>query len=95
MLRKINLGNSGHGYKNKCKLFCIPSEECHTVDEIMVHFNGKLQHCVFSLAKFHKWGSKVWGSAGQSCFLYIFDVCQGAENPDQAKSDVGVTDTLS
>ena len=33
----------------------------------------------------------MWGRAGQSGFLYDFDVCQGAENPLKEKSDVGIT----
>uniref|UniRef100_A0A8C6UI16 PiggyBac transposable element-derived protein domain-containing protein n=1 Tax=Neogobius melanostomus TaxID=47308 RepID=A0A8C6UI16_9GOBI len=39
----------------------------------------------------HKWGFKMWGRAGQSGYLYDFDVCQGRENPDKEKSDVGAT----
>lgn len=42
-------------------------------------------------AKPHKWGFKMWGRAGQSGYLYDFDVCQGPENPDKERSDVGVT----
>lgn len=42
-------------------------------------------------AKPHKWVFKMLGRAGQSGFLYDFDVCQGAQNPDREKSEVGVT----
>lgn len=45
-------------------------------------------------AKPHKWGVKMWGDSGQSGFLYDFDVCQGAENPDKEKSKVGVTEEV-
>uniref|UniRef100_A0A3B4UI05 PiggyBac transposable element-derived protein domain-containing protein n=1 Tax=Seriola dumerili TaxID=41447 RepID=A0A3B4UI05_SERDU len=73
------------------QFLCIPPEECHAVDEMMVPFKGKSHLCVYMPAKPHKWGFKIWASAGQSGFLYDFDVCQGAENPDKEKSDVGVT----
>lgn len=79
------------------KCLSIPPEECHTVDEIMMPFKGKSQLRVYMPAKPHKWGFKMWGRAGQSGFLYDFDIFQGAENPeqaenpDQAKSDVGAT----
>ena len=39
----------------------------------------------------HKWGFKMWGRAEQSGFLYDFDVCQGAANPDRERSEVGVS----
>lgn len=42
-------------------------------------------------ARPHKRGFKIWGRAGQSGFLYDFDICQDAANPDKEKSDVGVT----
>uniref|UniRef100_A0A3B4X7W6 PiggyBac transposable element-derived protein domain-containing protein n=1 Tax=Seriola lalandi dorsalis TaxID=1841481 RepID=A0A3B4X7W6_SERLL len=73
------------------QFLCIPPEECHAVDEMMVSFKGKSHLCVYMPAKPHKWGFKMWSRAGQSGFLYDFDVCQGAENPDKEKSDVGVT----
>uniref|UniRef100_A0A8P4FX73 PiggyBac transposable element-derived protein domain-containing protein n=1 Tax=Dicentrarchus labrax TaxID=13489 RepID=A0A8P4FX73_DICLA len=73
------------------QFLCIPPEECHVVDEIMVPFKGKSHLRVYMPAKPHKWGFKMWGRAGQSGFLYDFDICQGAENPDQVKSDVGAT----
>ncbi|XP_039666277.1 piggyBac transposable element-derived protein 3 [Perca fluviatilis] len=57
----------------------------------MVPFKGKSHLRVYMPTKPHKWGFKMWGRAGQSGFLYDFDVCQGAENPDREKSDVGVT----
>uniref|UniRef100_A0A3Q3EL87 PiggyBac transposable element-derived protein domain-containing protein n=1 Tax=Labrus bergylta TaxID=56723 RepID=A0A3Q3EL87_9LABR len=69
----------------------IPPEESHAVDEIMVPFKGKSHLRVYMPAKPHKWGFKMWGRAGQSGFLYDFDICQGAENPDREKSEVGVT----
>ncbi|XP_065820319.1 piggyBac transposable element-derived protein 3-like [Labrus bergylta] len=69
----------------------IPPEESHAVDEIMVPFTGKSHLRVYMPAKPHKWGFKMWGRAGQSGFLYDFDICQGAENPDREKSEVGVT----
>lgn len=33
----------------------------------------------------------TWGRAGQSGSLYDFDVCQGGQNTDKEKSDVGAT----
>ena len=59
---------------------CTPPEDCHAVDEIMVPFKGKSHRCVYMPAKPHKWGFKMLGHAGQSGFLYDFDVCQDAEN---------------
>lgn len=73
------------------QFLCIPPEECHAVDEIMVPFKGKSHLRVYMPAKPHKWGFKMWGRAGQSGFLYDFDVCQGAEHQDREKSEVGVT----
>uniref|UniRef100_A0A3Q3E1X0 PiggyBac transposable element-derived protein domain-containing protein n=1 Tax=Labrus bergylta TaxID=56723 RepID=A0A3Q3E1X0_9LABR len=73
------------------QFLCIPPEESHAVDEIMVPFKGKSHLRVYMPAKPHKWGFKMWGRAGQSGFLYDFDICQGAENPDREKSEVGVT----
>lgn len=66
-------------------------KECHAVDKIMVLFTGKSQLRIYMPAKPYKWGYKMWGCAGQSGFLDDFDICQGAENPDQANSDVGAT----
>lgn len=77
--------------KLRDQFLCIPPEECHAVDEIMVPFKGKSHLGVYMPAKPHKWGFKMWGRAGQSGFLYYFDVCQGAQNPDREKSEVGVT----
>lgn len=57
----------------------------------MVPFKGKSHLRVYMPAKPHKWGFKMWGRAGQSGFLYDFDVCQGAEHQDREKSEVGVT----
>ncbi|KAJ4946271.1 hypothetical protein JOQ06_023939 [Pogonophryne albipinna] len=73
------------------QFLCIPPEECHAVDEMMVPFKGKSHLRVYMPAKPHKWGFKMWGRAGQSGYLYDFDVCQGPENPDKERSDVGVT----
>ncbi|KAJ8382435.1 hypothetical protein SKAU_G00032130 [Synaphobranchus kaupii] len=72
----------------------IPPEEHHAVDEIMVPFKGKSQLKAYMPGKPHKWGFKMWGRAGQSGFLYDFDVCQGAENPDKERSDVGVSEDV-
>lgn len=33
----------------------------------------------------------MWGLAGQSGFLYDFDVCQGPADPEKERSDVGVS----
>lgn len=73
------------------QVLCIPPEECHAVDEIMMPFKGKSHLRFYMPAKPHKWGFKMWGRAGQSGFLYDFDACQGAANPDREKSEVGVT----
>ena len=73
------------------RFLCVPPEHCHAVDEIMVPFKGKSNLRAYMPGKPHKWGFKMWGRAGQSGFLYDFDVCQGAENPDKEKSDVGAT----
>uniref|UniRef100_A0A667Z5P7 PiggyBac transposable element-derived protein domain-containing protein n=1 Tax=Myripristis murdjan TaxID=586833 RepID=A0A667Z5P7_9TELE len=69
----------------------VPPEECHAVDEIIVPFKGKSHLRCYMPAKPHKWGFKMWGRTGQSGFLYDFDVCQGAENLDKEKPDVGAT----
>lgn len=51
----------------------------------MVPFKGKpqLRACKTSQMGFQ--------DVGKSGFLYDFDVCQGAQNPDREKSEVGVT----
>ncbi|XP_049460947.1 piggyBac transposable element-derived protein 3-like [Epinephelus fuscoguttatus] len=69
----------------------IPPEEHHAVDEIMIPFKGRSHLKVYMPAKPHKWGFKMWGRAGQSGFLYDFDVCQGAADPDKERSEVGVS----
>uniref|UniRef100_A0A3Q1JQK9 PiggyBac transposable element-derived protein domain-containing protein n=1 Tax=Anabas testudineus TaxID=64144 RepID=A0A3Q1JQK9_ANATE len=73
------------------RFLSIPPEECHAVDEIMVPFKGKSQLRCYMPGKPHRWGFKMWGRAGQSGYLYDFDVCQGAEHPDKEKSDVGAS----
>lgn len=77
--------------KLRQRFLCVPPEECHAVDEIMVPFKGKSHLRCYMPGKPHKWGFKMWGRAGQSGYLYDFDVCQGRENPDKEKSDVGAT----
>ncbi|XP_036963569.1 piggyBac transposable element-derived protein 3-like [Acanthopagrus latus] len=69
----------------------IHPEENHAVDEIIVPFKGKSQLKVYMPGKPHKWGFKMWGRAGQSGFLYDFDICQGPADPKKEKSDVGVS----
>ncbi|XP_028658930.2 piggyBac transposable element-derived protein 3-like [Erpetoichthys calabaricus] len=77
--------------KLRQQFLLIPPEEFHAVDEVMVPFKGKSNLRVYIPSKSHKWGFKMWAHAGQSGFLYDFAVCQGAENPDKEKSDVGVS----
>lgn len=77
--------------KLRQRFLCVPPEECHAVDKIMVPFKGKSHLLCYMPGKTRKWGFKMWGRAGQSGYLYDFDVCQGGENPDKEKSDVGAT----
>lgn len=77
--------------KLRQRFLCVPPEECHTVDEIVVPFKGKSHLRCYMAGKAHKWGFKMWGRAGKSGYLYDFDVCQGGENPNEEKSDVGAT----
>ncbi|KAK0147717.1 PiggyBac transposable element-derived protein 3 [Merluccius polli] len=59
--------------KLRQRFLCIPPEECHAVDEIMVPFKGKSHLRCYMPGKPHKWGFKMWGRAGQSGYLYDFD----------------------
>ncbi|CAL9686005.1 unnamed protein product [Knipowitschia caucasica] len=77
--------------KLRAQCLSVPPEECHAVDEIMVPFKGKSYLRVYMPGKPHKWGFKMWGRAGQSGYLYDFDVCQGAVDPHKVKSDVGAS----
>lgn len=70
------------------QFLCIPPKVCNAVDKIMEPFKRKSHQHVYIPAKPQKWAFNVWGHAGQSGFLY--DVCQGAKNPDREKSNVGV-----
>ncbi|XP_077376451.1 piggyBac transposable element-derived protein 2 [Festucalex cinctus] len=75
--------------KLRQRFLLIAPEECHAVGEMVVPFNGKSSLRCYMPDKLHKWGFKMWGRVGQSGFLYDFDVCQGAENADKERSDVG------
>lgn len=70
-------------YKLQEQFLHIPPEECQAVDEIMLPFKEKSDLLFYMPAKSHKWGFKMRGCAGQSGYLYDFDVCQGAENVDR------------
>ncbi|XP_061759480.1 piggyBac transposable element-derived protein 2-like [Nerophis ophidion] len=74
--------------KLRQRFLCMPPEECHAVDKIMVPFKRKvnLRRCV--PGNDPKSEFTMWGRVGLSGFLYDFDVRQGEENPDQEKSDV-------
>lgn len=74
--------------KLRQRFLCVPPEECHAVDQIIVPFKGKSHLRCYMPGKPHKWGFRMWGRIGQSGYLYDFDVCQGGENSDKEKSDV-------
>lgn len=89
MQRKVNCGSTGHGYQNCESSFSayllknamqLMKLWCHSRENLIY-----MSTCLQNLTN---------GVAGQSGFLYDFDVCQGAENPDKEKSEVGVTEEV-
>uniref|UniRef100_A0A3B3YNV3 PiggyBac transposable element-derived protein domain-containing protein n=1 Tax=Poecilia mexicana TaxID=48701 RepID=A0A3B3YNV3_9TELE len=57
--------------KLRQRFLCIPPEECHAVDEIMVPFKGKSHQRCYMPGKPHKWGFKMWGRGGQSGYMSL------------------------
>ena len=50
-------------------------EEVMSVDEMMIPYKGQLGLKVYMKNKPSKWGIKVWGLAGQSGYIYRFNIC--------------------
>lgn len=86
--RKINCGSAGHGYNNCETSFSVSAYLLKNAMRLMKLWCHSRENLNYVPAKPHKWGFKMWGQRG---FLYDFDVCQGAQNPDREKSEVGVT----
>lgn len=63
---------------------CIPTEECHAIDEILVPFKDKSNLYVYMPAKPHKLEFQDLGTCWKK-WLNDFDVYQGAKRPDRVK----------
>ena len=72
------------------RFLMVTPEECHAVDEVIVPFKGHSHLKVYMPAKPNKWGFKMWARAGNSGFLYDFDVYSGAADKSKV-SNLGVT----
>jgi hypothetical protein len=67
----------------------VDSEECHSVDEMMIPFKGRSSLKQYLPRKPKRWGYKMWVRAGISGYVYCFELYQGAHGGRADISDCG------
>lgn len=67
----------------------VDSEECHSVDEMMIPFKGRSSLKQYLPKKPKRWGYKMWVRAGISGYVYCFELYQGAHGGRADISDCG------